>query len=180
MKKIILVFMLSPLTAWAASGSGFNVGLSALMYNLDFSGDSYNPAQSSKRTHANLKLGYLMSNNLYFGGTYSTLNTSSTGTNGARTATGLVLGYHSNGYFLDFTYFFGGNYQLSDTVTEKEASGMGLEIGYNAMVSSSFYIGAELNYMSLNYKKREISGVDATVANTYTEMYPMLNVGFVF
>lgn len=181
MKKIVLVFLFSlPMLSWGAGKGGFNVGISALMYNLDFSGDDYDPAQSAKRTHANLKLGYLMSNDIYFGLVYSTLNTSSTGSNGARTATGLQLGYHSGGYFLDFSYYFGGSYKMSDTRTEKDASGIGLEVGYNAMVSSNFYIGAGLNYKSLKYAKVDNSGVESDRANTHTEMYPMLNFGFIF
>lgn len=180
MKKIILAVLLAPLMSFAAGGEGFNVGLSGLIYNKEATGDDYPAGSSDKNTYMNLKLGYLMSNSIYLGAVYATLNTSDGTNNGSRTATGAQLGYHSGGYFLDFTYYFGGTHKFSETSAVKEASGIGLEVGYNTMVSSSFYIGAELNYMSLTYKKRETSGVTTDRNNTFTEMYPMLNTGFIF
>ncbi len=182
MKKFILaVLVFIPTISWGASGSeGFNVGISGLIYNIEFSGDDYAVASEDKNTYGNLKLGYLMSNNIYLGAIYATLSRNNGTTTASRTATGAQLGYHSDGYFLDFTYYFSGQYKLSDALIYKEASGIGLEVGYNTMVSSNFYIGAELNYMSLNYKKRDILGIVADRRNTVTEMYPMLNAGFMF
>ncbi len=181
MKKILLVVLFLPVIAFAASsGDGFNVGLSGLIYNKQLSGDNHPTATEDKNTHLNFKLGYLMSNNFYFGGIYSTLSSGDGTTTQTRTAMGAQAGYHADGYFLDFTYYLSGAHKFSDLITYKDATGIGIEVGYNTMVSSNFYVGAELNYMTLTYKKIDASGTETASNNTWTEMYPMLNAGFIF
>lgn len=182
MKKLVLaIALLVPVSSMAANrGGGFNVGLSGLIYNFEATGDDFTVASVYKNTFLNFKLGYLMSNSIYVGLVQATLN-SNDGTNtGSRSATGAQVGYHSDGYFLDFTYFLQGESKPSSALAYTGGTGMGLEVGYNTMVSSNFYLGAELNYQSITYSKREVAGVSTSRSNTFTEMYPMLNAGFMF
>ncbi|MBX3019194.1 MAG: outer membrane beta-barrel protein [Bdellovibrionaceae bacterium] len=181
MKRILLGLLVSLLAtpAFAASaGSGFHVGLSALKYDEAWSGDAYATGeQKDNRTHFDLKLGYLFSNSVYVGALYSNLSRNTTTDSPSRTATGLSVGYHAaSGLYFDVNYFLQAEYNVGGNTTYKEGSGFGADFGYNIPMSSSFYLGFQLSYKSLTFKK--INTISSS--NTQTELAPMFNLGFVF
>ena len=156
MKKLLMVLALvlgSSVSHAASGGSGFGVGLSYFMYNLTLDGDNFTTPSESKNSVMDIKLGYLMSNGLYLG-VLSSSATSNDGT-GALAGTGLAaaVGYHMNGFMVDLNYFLSGTQELSSTSKYTSGSGIGLDFGYNHMLSSSFYLGVELSYKSLSFAK---------------------------
>lgn len=174
------IFLLAPRMLWAAGGAeGFHVGLSGLKYDTSAKGDSFAVESWDARTLVDVKLGYL-SQQIYYGVVYSSLLRNTSTDNPSRTATGVTLGYHNDGLFFDLSYYLSSEYVLSSTLTLKEGSGLGVEFGYNIMLSGSTYAGVELTYKSLTYKKLSVSGTDSTATNTITELAPMFNVGFYF
>lgn len=166
-------------SALAAGGmEGFHVGLSALKYDTTY--ESSGTTSKDNRTFLDFKVGYLTSSQIYFGGIYSSYSQNTDTNSPARTATGLSIGYHNQGFFADFNYFLMSEYQSGATTTWKDGSGFGLDFGYNVMMSSNFYVGAELTYKTLEYKKINVGGADVSATNKVTEMLPLLNLGFYF
>ncbi len=184
MKKLLMVLALvlgtSVSHAASGGGSGFGVGVSYFMYNLTLDGDNFAAPSESKNSVMDIKLGYLMSNGLYLGALSSSAS-SNNGT-GALTGGGLAaaLGYHMNGFMVDLNYFLSGTQDYTSTTKYTSGSGIGLDFGYNHMLSSSFYLGVELSYKSLSFAKSEVSGTETTVKNTVVSTMPMLNLGFMF
>lgn len=183
MKKLLVVLGVvlgSSLSHAASGGSGFGVGLSYFMYNTTIDGDNYSSPSESKTSMTDIKLGYLMSNGLYLGVLNST-NSSDSGS-GALTGTALAaaVGYHSGGYIVDLNYYISGTQNLTSTSKLTSGTGIGLDFGYNHMLSTSFYLGVQLSYKSMSYAKAEVSSVEATVKTTVVSTMPMLNLGFMF
>lgn len=184
MKKLLMVLALvlgsSVSHAASGGGSGFGVGLSYFMYNLTLDGDNFASPSESKNSVMDIKLGYLMSNGLYLG-VLSDSSSSNDGT-GALAGSGLAasVGYHMNGFMVDLNYFLSGTQEISSTSKYTSGSGIGLDFGYNHMLSSSFYLGVELSYKSLSFAKAEVSGAETTVKNSAVSTMPMLNLGFMF
>lgn len=179
MKRILMGLLVSLMAAPAMAASsmqGFHVGLSAARNDQTFKGDAFTPESRDNRTYADIKFGYLMSNSIYLGVIHSTMSVSTGTDSPSRSATGLSVGYHGNGLFADLNYFLQSEYKFSSTSAMKEGSGFGLDFGYNIPMSSSFYMGVQLTYKSISYKKIE----SVTSANTFTEMLPMINAGFYF
>lgn len=180
MKRILMSLALSlcATPAFAAmGGSGFHLGLSALKYDVTAKGDALGGGESKDhRTHLDFKLGYLMSNSFYVGLLHSNFSHNTSTDSPSRAATGVSVGYHSGGLYFDLNYFATAEYKISGTASYKEGSGFGADFGYNVPMSSSFYLGFQLSYKSLEYKK--INDVSST--NTFTELAPMFNLGFYF
>lgn len=186
MKKLLVAaLLLVPTMAFARGGGGgdaFNLGLSTSVDNVTRSGDDNNPSTTQTTTMIDAKFGYAFSNDLYLGAIYGTTSISGyTGYSPSITEMGVTLGYHSNGWILDATYFLSGTYNdVAAGVNYTGGSGYGVDVGYNFMLSSSFYLGLELDYKSMSYTKLETVGTSLTHNNTVSGYRPMINLGFMF
>lgn len=186
MKKFILAAMLLvPMKVFAySSGDAFHFGLSLFQQSVTLDGPNLSsPASTSTQTAYDLKLGYLMSS-IYLGAMYTVDGSSSGGViSPTRTGLGATVGYHSNGWVIDLTYFLSATYKqvgsANDSLTG--GSGFGLDVGYNFMLSDNFYLGLELSYKSYSYTKYSSgTGAETSVTNNYSGYRPMMNLGLLF
>lgn len=175
----VVMIAASSAQAFGGGASGFHLGLSALKYDVSASGDAFGENKNS-RTHLDAKIGFLSDSEIYFGAIYSTLAVTATGSSPSRTATGATVGYHSDGWFFDLSYFLSSEYKMSNLETYKEGTGFQAEFGYNFMMSANFYMGLELAYKTLTYRKLNTGGADFSSTNTFTELMPLFNLGFYF
>lgn len=183
-KFLVAALLLVPTMAFArgGGGDGFNLGLSTSIQNSTYSGDDYGTSITTTTTAIDAKFGYVFSNSFYLGGLYSTTTISGqTGYSPSVTGMGVTLGYHSNGWIFDATYFLSGTYNdVTAGTNYTNGSGYGVDLGYNFMLSSSFYLGLELDYKSITYAKKEVSSVSTDRNNTVAGYRPMINLGFMF
>lgn len=161
-------------------GSGVHFGLSGGKYDVSYNGDNFGDSKD-QRTILDAKLGYLMDNSIYVGGIYSSFSQNTGTSSPSRTATGVTLGYHGdNGFFFDLNYYLMATYNSGGSSEFKNGSGFGADFGYNVMVSSNVYLGLQVSYRSVTYKKVSTGSTEVDRQNTVTDLYPLLNVGFYF
>ncbi len=153
------------------SGNGVILTANAFVYNTTVEVPS-GAASESNISIYDIKMGYLSASGLYWGGLYTVRNQSGD-TDQAGHAVGGSLGYFgANGFYLK------GHYILQATQGDyDEGTGVQGDFGYLAGVSGSFYVGVELTYRSIEYKKQ----LSAPIAGyKVSQLFPMLTVGFVF
>lgn len=185
MKKFIfaMAMVLLPTSAMAYSGNnaGYLLGLGLYYTQSSKSGDNYSPSLSNSTTMYDLKVGYVAASNVYFGLIYDSYSYSDgSAYSPSRSAYGASIGYHSNGWYIDLDYYLSATQSVDSLTNDKDGSGFGLDFGYNVMMSNSFYLGLGFAYKSLSYKTRESSTVSLSRNNTFTELMPLLNLGFMF
>ncbi len=172
MKKILVVLMTLGISTSAFATTLF--GVSVMKYQTETEGTTLT-SNKSDVMYYDAKLGFA-SEGLYLGGIYSARGMEDNN----RTSYGVSVGYHSGGFFIDGNYFIASSIDRG-TTTLQQGSGFGADLGYNWMMSSSFYMGLELSYKSFTYKEVTIASVDIEQENKEkSEMYPMINVGFAF
>ena len=171
--KLFTVAVFS-LTSTLAFAKGVKVGLSLLRTNTSTEGLTLGDTNNTLLIY-DLKIGYLMEN-IYVGFIHDNKTVSSNGGDDKRTGNGFTVGYHNQGWFGDFNYFMSMDREIGATKLSK-GTGMGLDFGYNAMVGSNFFAGAQLSYKQITYT--EVNSVAQTNKET-TELYPMLNIGVIF
>jgi hypothetical protein len=168
-------------TAQARGGGGSGI---LFDLNLYYGSSKVDDVYSGVTTHESdgktaiydVKLGYLPGSGLYLGGIYT--SRSDNALNASGTAASAMGG--SVGYMGSEGFFIMGHYLVTATSGEyKEGSGVQVDLGYKAGVSSGWLVGAELTYRSITYKKND------TLAATFeshqvTEVMPMISVGYMF
>lgn len=175
MKKFVIfttILLASTFAQARYSGGGEGgvlLDLNAFMYNQK--SDNNGTTSESNTAIYDIKLGYLPGSGLYLGGIYTSRNHSGN-LSDSGSATGLSAGYMGESGF----YLMGHYYFTATNGDYKEGSGYQADFGYLALVSGAFYVGTELTYRSIKYKK--LNNVDADY--TSTELFPMLTVAFVF
>jgi hypothetical protein len=163
--------------------NGVLVGLSTTFSSTADDGPNIGTGETSL-SYYDGKIGYL-SEGWYFGGivTSATNKPSSTSEN-KRSGYGATIGYHSSGFFLDTSYILSATYDVTASgvnVTFEKGTGLIFDLGYNSMINESFFGGVQLTYRSFAYTEFKSLGASTTVDNKQkSEMYPMLNLGFVF
>lgn len=154
------------------SSSGVMLTANAFMYNITVQETPGGKAESKLSVY-DVKLGYLMGNGFYLGGLYSTRNTTANSSEDGK-AMGASAGYIGSGGF-----FLKGHYILSaERGIYKEGTGVQGDFGYLTNVTSSFMVGVELTYRSIDYKKSDNNSSLESLKQE--ELFPMLTVGFVF
>ena len=122
-----------------------------------------------------IKLGYLSSSGLYFGGIYTSRSNSflnQSGTNGS--SEGASIGYMaSSGLFIMGHYLASSSYG-----TYSSGTGYQADIGYKAGMGNGVLLGAEITYRTATYKKD--SSNSSLDHYTVTETMPMISIGFLF
>lgn len=179
MNKMILalaVFMAGSvfsLQSQAATSNGVLVNANIFMYNNN---TEQTPGGESKSNNSiyDIKLGYVGGNGLYLGGIYTLRKTETDSGSVDGNALGASIGYvGASGFYVKGHYLLSAEYD-----TLKEGTGIQADFGYMTNVTSSFFVGVELTYRSIDYKKNEASpGMDSMKV---TETFPMLTVGFIF
>lgn len=156
---------------------GFILGVSTYYYSLT----SNSGSSSTKSTNSiyDIKGGYANSKGLYLGGIYTSRNDDIAGTS---STSGSELGA-SAGYFGRSGFHFVGHYIFSATLGSsvggyEEGSGLQAEFGYLTDASSTFFIGVDLSYRSLTYRKQ--AGISLVNNYTQTELFPQLSFAFTF
>lgn len=175
MKKLLLLIGLSlfSVSSFAAESKGVKFGLSFFKYDTATEGPNLGDNTSSISIY-DIKLGYL-SDSLYLGVIYDQKTIDSSGTD-QRTAYGVTVGYHNDGWFLDGSYFISAERDLGATVL-KDGKGYALDVGYNHMMGSNVFVGLQASYKSFTYNK--VGGASVTNKEK-SELYPMLNLGIMF
>lgn len=156
---------------------GFILGMSTYYYSL--SADSGSGSTKATYSIYDIKGGYANSKGLYLGGIYTSRNDDIGGTSATA---GSELGA-SAGYFGRSGFHFVGHYIFSAALGSssgsfEDGSGLQAEFGYLTDASSTFFIGVDISYRSLTYKKQ----AGAVLANSYkqTELFPQLSFAFTF
>lgn len=185
MKTILLFSFLLVLTQSLHAKSigkdgepGFILGVSTFYYSL--SADSGSGSSKSIYSIYDIKGGYANNKGLYLGGIYTSRNDDIGGTGGT---SGSQLGA-SVGYFGRSGFHFVGHYILSATLGSgagsslEDGSGIQAEFGYLTDASSTFFIGVDLSYRSITYKKQ--AGIVLPNSYKQTEIFPQLSFAFTF
>ncbi|CAE79674.1 hypothetical protein AB1A81_08290 [Bdellovibrio bacteriovorus] len=177
-KKILAlaVFMAGSvlsLQSQAATSNGVLVNANIFMYN---NSTETTPGGESKSNSSiyDIKLGYISGNGLYLGGLYTLRKVETDSGSVDGNALGASIGYvGASGFYVKGHYLLSAEYD-----TLKEGTGIQADFGYMTNVTSSFFVGVELTYRSIEYKKNEASpGMDSL---KISETFPMLTVGFIF
>jgi hypothetical protein len=167
-------------TSWAAaSGPGVLLGFGLNRFQQEVEGPTLGTSKSTS-TYYDVKLGYKFGSDFYLGGIYSTYSEDNGVIEPKQSMYGVTIGYHHNGWFFDASYFLDGQYDLGSVVFKK-ASGLGIDFGYQYMVNSNLYVGAQYTSKSYSYKEYEVTGVIAKEDNKIkSQSQPMFLFGFIF
>lgn len=175
LKFLVAMMVMVPAMSWARGStmSGIFLAANIFMYNQTTQDAAGNSADANRSIY-DLKGGYLNGDGLYGGVIHTRRNYNATGLTSVNgQATGVSLGYiGDSGFYIMGHYYLMGSYD-----DYKEVSGYQGDFGYLVNVTGSFYVGVELTYRSLDYKKND----NAAVGNiTMKELFPMLTVAFIF
>lgn len=177
MKNVLVV--MAVILAQVVSSSAFaKGGDGGVQFGLsvgkgDTKVETSSSSSESKSTFLDLNLNYSFGG-LYVGGQYGSRSGDDTGSQ-----MGPTIGYRNNGFFVQGSYFLSADYKSSST-EYKKGTGIGIDFGYNAMVSNSFYIGTQLSQRSVTYKEYTSSGTTTEADTKITILQPMINLGFMF
>lgn len=129
-------------------------------------------------TFYDLTLGYLLGDNLYVGGIYSTKNYSDKGASISTSTSGNAMGA-SIGWVFGSGFHITGSYFFSATEGEyKKGSGTQADLGWRSFIAGSFYVGAKLTMRTLKYTEyAPTAGFEST---TTTNTLPYISLGFGF
>ncbi|MBY0316716.1 MAG: autotransporter outer membrane beta-barrel domain-containing protein [Bdellovibrionales bacterium] len=182
--RIITLFVL--LFAFGVSEAQQIVFAPAFSYFKDETTNKNNAADDSesKRTMFDIKLAYLHYSGLYLGGIYTTGKIGDDKTSGV----GPTLGYsHYSGFYALFSYYLMSKYEVDPNtsgLTYRELSdGMGaqVDIGWVFPLTSTFSIGPQISYRSINYKKAEDgAGLEFDSDITKSSISPYVSLWFQF
>lgn len=133
------------------------------------------PEAKETMTLGDIKVGYLNGNGLYLGGLYGFGSSESDAGAGAidnkETVYGASIGYvGATGFYLTGHYLFAGK-----TDVLEEGNGFQLDFGHLSNVTSTFVVGVQVSYRSIDYKEK-----DTAIKVKTTAFYPMLTLGFLF
>lgn len=133
------------------------------------------PETKENMTLGDVKVGYLNGNGLYLGGLYAfgtTESDSGIGTiDNKETVYGASIGYvGATGFYLTGHYLF-----AAKTDVLEEGNGFQLDFGHLSNVTSTFVVGVQVSYRSIDYKEK-----DTGIKIKTTAFYPMLTLGFLF
>lgn len=177
-KKILAfaVFLVSgafSLQSLAANSNGVLVSANIFMYNNQVEQSPGGESKSNTSIY-DIKAGYLSGNGLYLGGIYTLRSAETNSGSVDGNALGASIGYvGASGFYLKGHYLLSAEYD-----NLKEGTGFQADFGYLTNITSSFFVGVELTYRSIDYKKVESSpGTDSL---KITETFPMLTIGFIF
>lgn len=160
-----MVFLSVPQFASAETQLGF----STYLIDVKTSGPNAN-GDGGKQNISDVKLNTSVGP-VYLGGIFE-----SEGGDNSASAYGVTLGIRGkSGYFGQVHYFLSGEYKDgSDEL--KKGSGLGIDVGYNAMLGSTFYLGLQFAHRSITYKEFNTT----TAENKLTTLRPMINFGVMF
>lgn len=123
------------------------------------------------------KLGYLHESGLYLGGMYTILGVND---NDGYSA-GPTVGFnHYSGFFALFTYHLVGEMDNGPGLTMTDGMGPQVDLGWVFPLTSSFHIGPQITYRSINYQKAETSTGSADIDYTRSNILPYITMWFKF
>lgn len=179
----ILSILLGASLAQARGGGGGNSWMiGASVAPSSATSDMTNPAavhSSSSSTDLGLKVGYTFGS-LFIGGLYNSYTTSGNSSYPTMGSMGVSIGYHMGGFFADLGYLMSGTNEIASGVKYTQGTGIQADIGYNMMMSSSFYMGFQLSYLSQAYTTLDTNGATSDTDYKLTKMGPGINLGFMF
>lgn len=159
-----------------AGDGGFMLGISTTKLDESYDGTTVGTTETT-RTILDLKAGYVMPSGLYFGGIYDSRTDQVGSSKTERTGVGATVGYHNMGWFIDGSYYLTSEIKLSSGTKLESGSGFGVDVGKNFDVLQNVYLGLQIAYKSLEYKKA--GGVEV-VNKLKSELAPMINAGINF
>lgn len=138
-----------------------------------------------------LRLGYIMPMGLYLGGMYSiqsgvVANRLSIGTDDDRSGSliGPTIGYYSMmGFYLLGTYHITGKTRAENSGSHIEYSGgkgPQVDMGWVFPLASSFAIGPQLTYTSIEYSEVDTNTGSATTGYKTSDIRPYVTLWFMF
>lgn len=162
-----------------AQSTGLVISPTGFYYNFK---EQTSTSNTDKVTalYYDLRVGFIMSNNLYIGGIYSAMNREYDGLGSKkRTSLGASIGYFSpNGFYVMGHYYFQSEYKDFGTTILNKGSGFQADLGYFFNVSPSFRVGPQLSYRSFSYGQIQ-NGTSTTSASlSHNELIPFIALGF--
>ena len=181
---IILMVIMSASSAFATE-DGWETTLTFYRAASQVSGNTIGNS-TGVQLGDDFKVGYHWSG-FYTGVVYSTYSITSTAAGVTvvtdnRPAPGITIGYRNSGFVADLSYFF----STTDTrpvLNLTGGTGIGVDLGYNFMLSSSFFMGFELSYKNFSFSTvTDPTGVIGVITetNVVTQTYPQITLGFSF
>lgn len=134
-------------------------------------------------TYLDMKVGYVMPMGLYFGGMYSSTSSEScaggTCSDGSGFNIGPTIGYMSaQGIYAHLTYYIMG--EEGDNPKNSGGKGPQIDLGWMFPLSSSFFLGPQLTYRSIEYDTREENSISADTDEKDTVIAPYISLWFMF
>lgn len=172
---LIFLCLIGVPKAQAYGSNNVELNLSLLKFDRETSGPTLGDT-TEKWTLYDLKLGYVFQNNIYLGAIYSGYTDDTGGNTNKRNMLGGTIGYHNEGWYIDGSYLFDAKLDWGGS-SLKSGSGYAIDVGYNVMMGTNFYLGVQASYKSISYSKRD--SVSETNKEK-SELYPMLNLGIMF
>ena len=140
------------------------------------------PTSSNVETsqlRADIRLGYILPMGLYVGGMYAYNSVDVNGTDSTGFLAGPSVGYHSMmGFYTMLTYHILG--ETGDTTKFTGAKGPPVDIGWVFPLTSSFALGPQITYRSVEFDKIETAGSSIDTDLKQTSIAPYLSLWFMF
>ena len=177
MKKLVLAIAVLIVGTWAHAQVVFSPGIS---YN-DWERNDGTTTSKIARTTIDLRLGYTLPMGFYFGGMYTIENDTLGSTDVSTDRIGATVGYHNPmGFTALFTYHLVGNSDIG-TGELSGGSGMQFDLAWVFPLASSFSLGPQLTYRSIEYSKFTATGsAEVDTDYTDTQIVPYINLWFMF
>ena len=162
-----------------AQSTGFVISPTAFYYSFKEQTSTTNTDKVSA-LYYDLRVGFILSNSLYIGGIYSSMNRDYEGSGTKkRTSLGASLGYFSpSGFYVMGHYYFQSEYNDFGSTVLNKGSGFQADLGYFFSVSSSVRIGPQITYRSFSYGQIQNGGVSTSASLSHNELIPFIAIGF--
>lgn len=132
-------------------------------------------------TFYDIKLGYALSNGLYFGGLYSGMTRDQNDVKQSRSSYGASLGYVSGGWFLMGHYLLSSEYKIGSDVTYTGGTGFQADLGHWFRIANQFFIGPQVTYRTWTYSDLKTdSGTQSASGVKGSELLPFISLAVMF
>ena len=166
-----------PATGWSATGyEGFNIAPSFFYKTQKNKSNDSVVSEETIKTFS-LRIGPTLAGGFYLGGIYEHQVTDQGSSELKDTNLGASVGFTHKGSYIVLHYFPKSTKDLN-RATELRGKGFGLDMGYQFSMTSVFSLGAQLAYRSLEFDESHTSNGSTDTDFKYTQLVPMISLGF--
>jgi hypothetical protein len=170
-------FLLAAILLFSSLGAKADIVFAPGISYIKATNETTTASTDTDLTTYDLRLAYLAPSGLYVGGMYSKMTYGDY--DGYSVAASLGFRHYS-GFYALFNYHLTGEMDRTATTTMTDGMGPQIDLGWVFPLTHMFFIGPQMTYRSINYKKLDSGGTTSDTDITRSYVMPYVSLWFEF